>query len=682
MLTSLKAKLKQKLIDKQTEYYNNEAFRQSEPYAQWILEQEGTDLDLSLDTGEAFQTMAGLEGFRVIFYEDCGSDYVIPWESYEYLIFMSKNGRVSPDLIEKLKRTFRNPEINFVYTDEDRIDEITRKREDPWFKEAWSPVTLLSVFYIGHLFAIRTKIAKKLDWRKSPSYEENIYDFVLRFSELVPSEAFLSSPNEKKTGISKEFVVKHLDDVLYHSSLSKEDFEQAMWTNEQFDLIKKQSERNLGFLEGMPAIEQQLLKVSIIIPSKDHPRLLSDCLLSLKKISTYKNIEIIVIDNGSNPENKRQYEEVRGWYHFQYCYEPMDFNFSTMCNLGANHATGDYLIFLNDDMEIIQEDWIEKLLYFAIQENIGAVGAKLLYPKSGLIQHVGVSNLAVGPAHKLIGFEDKTVYYHGKNRFCWNVLAVTAACLMIGRDKFFENHAFSKELMVAYNDVEFCFRLFEHGLYNVQCNNVTLLHHESFSRGQDEADRGKWQRLLLEKDKLYKKHPLLRGYDPFHSSHLKNNSPSYFCNYHYEYENTKNLRVVYHCKKWGEKTRKKWYNESLMITVDHAGIEKRLESSAPEVLLIEGWSYILSVDNSRYNRWVLFIDEKNRCYKAPILSRYRKDVLEILPDQVNVALTGFVCRIKTGSLKKGKYRIGILCKDTCSRQYLYKESNKELLLEE
>jgi hypothetical protein len=142
------------------------------------------------------------------------------------------------------------------------------------------------------------------------------------------------------------------------------------------------------------------------------------------------------------------------------------------------------------------------------------------------------------------------------------------------------------------------------------------------------------------------------------------------------------LRTIYRCKKWGEKPRKKWYNESLMITVDHAGIEKRLESTDSDVLLIEGWSYILTVDNSRYIRWVLFVDEKNRCYKAPVLPRYRKDVLEILPDQVNVALTGFVCRIKTGSLRKGRYRIGILCKDTCSRQYLYKESNKELLLEE
>ena len=682
MLNQLKARVKEKLIVKQTEYYNNETFRQSKPYLQWILEQEGTDLDLSLETGEAFCSMAQTEGFRVIFYEDCQNEYDILAQPCEYLIFMSKNGRVSPDLIEKLKRTFRNPEIDFVYTDEDRMDETQKERMDPWFKEAWSPVTLLSVFYIGHLFAIRTRVAKKLDWRGSASFEENLYHFVLGFLELVPQEAFFWSPNQKKTGYSKEFMVKHLDDVLYHSNLSKEEFEAPMWADEEFEPIKQQAKKNLGLLDLLPAIEQQLLKVSIIIPSKDHPRLLSDCLLSLKKISTYRNVEIIVVDNGSSPENKHQYEEARGWYHFQYCYEPMEFNFSTMCNLGANHATGDYLIFLNDDMEIIQKDWIEKLLFFAVMENTGAVGAKLLYPQNRLIQHVGVSNLKVGPAHKLIGLSDEEVYYHGKNRFSWNVCAVTAACLMIGRDKFFENHAFSKELMVAYNDVEFCFRLYEHGLYNIQCNDVALLHHESFSRGQDEGDGKKWNRLLLEKDKLYKMHPGFVDFDPFHSSNLKNNSPLYLCNYHYEYENTRNLSTIYHCKKWGEKTRKKWYNESLMITVDHAGVEKRLKSADSDVLLIEGWSYILSADNSRYNRWVLLIDEKNRCYKAPIISRYRQDVLAILPDQVNVALAGFVCRLKKGSLKRGRYRIGILCKDTCSRQYLYQESKKELLLEE
>ena len=231
--------------------------------------------------------------------------------------------------------------------------------------------------------------------------------------------------------------------------------------------------------------------VSVIIPSKDNVKVYERCIQTLYEKTAYKNFEVIHVDNGSSEENKRGYENIARTYGVQYHYQPMNFNFSAMCNIGAKQAKGSYLLFLNDDIEIIKGDWLERMLGQAMQQHVGAVGAKLLYPGIGNIQHTGVINLSQGPVHCFANMPDDVIYDFCRNKLDFNYSAVTGACLLLSREKFDAVGGFEEELPVAYNDVDLCFKLTEQGYFNVLRNDAVLYHHESVSRGYDHASAEK-----------------------------------------------------------------------------------------------------------------------------------------------------------------------------------------------
>ena len=202
-------------------------------------------------------------------------------------------------------------------------------------------------------------------------------------------------------------------------------------------------------------------------------------------------------------------------------YEKAEFNFSRMCNLGAKAAKGDYLLFLNDDIEIIQADWLSRLTGACQQKHIGAVGAKLYYPDSALIQHAGISNIFEGPSHNFLKWDDRRPSYFAFNWIEYDCASVTGACLMVSAKNFRSVGCFNEDLPVAYNDVDLCYRLVERGLYNVIRNDVVCYHHESFSRGSDEADPRKHERQLEEMKKLYALHPEFLHADPFLNRNIR-----------------------------------------------------------------------------------------------------------------------------------------------------------------
>ena len=148
---------------------------------------------------------------------------------------------------------------------------------------------------------------------------------------------------------------------------------------------------------------------------------------------------------------------------------------------------------MNDDIEIIDADWLDKMCRTGRTESLlGAVGAKLYYPNGDKIQHCGVVNLDAGPSHLFCGYSDSRIYYYGRNRLRYDVLAGNGClCLLISKEKFREVNYFDENLPVAYNDVDLCFKLVEKGYFNVICNDVHLYHHESVSRGYDNKDRRK-----------------------------------------------------------------------------------------------------------------------------------------------------------------------------------------------
>lgn len=226
-------------------------------------------------------------------------------------------------------------------------------------------------------------------------------------------------------------------------------------------------------------------KVSIIIPSKDNYDILKQCLTSIRKETKYQNYEIIVVDNGSAEETHAKYTQMCKELDCKYHYAPMEFNFSKMCNIGAHLADGQFLLFLNDDIRVEGAEWLERMLGHAQQPHTGAVGCKLIYPNTNLIQHVGVVSFMVGPGHAFQRINDDLNCYWGRNKLEYNYSAVTGACLMIDRNKYDQVGGFSEQLPVAYNDIDLCFNLVEAGYYNVVRTDVRLYHYESVSRGYD-----------------------------------------------------------------------------------------------------------------------------------------------------------------------------------------------------
>lgn len=383
----------------------------------------------------------------------------------------------------------------------------------------------------------------------------------------------------------------------------------------------------------------------MIIPSKDNYAILSQCIKSFSEITDYDDYEFILVDNGSKDENKQKYTELAAKYNMQYIYEKRTFNFSHMCNLGAQHATGEYLLFLNDDIEIIEPQWLKRMVGQASLKHTGAVGAKLLYPDRETIQHVGVINIAAGPVHALAGYSDEPIYYFGKNRMDYNQIAVTAACLLIRRDKFDEVAGYNEELAVAYNDVDFCFKLIEKGYYNVVRNDAVLLHHESVSRGNDLENNKKFERLMREQEKLYKLHPQFEGKDPFYNVNLTQNGADFSCN-DTEILPARNRKI----KKWNHAVK---VGSDISIAIDCVHYDKEA--------YIKGWFYWKNVLLTNFARVYLALrNEYQQTFYFDVNRMMRKDVAAALKN--GAYNTGFECLIPYENLRLNEesYQIGIV----------------------
>lgn len=401
--------------------------------------------------------------------------------------------------------------------------------------------------------------------------------------------------------------------------------------------------------------------VSVIILSKDHPGVLENCLRSFKEKTQYRFYEWIVVDNGSSEENREKVETLQKTYGFTYIYEPMPFNFSKMCNLGEKKAKGDLILLMNDDIEIIEGSWLERMAGQALLPHVGAVGAKLWYADSENIQHAGVTNLKIGPSHKLVTFPDEEDYYFGRNRVTYNVAAVTGACLMVARKKYEAAGGLDESLPVAYNDVDFCFKLLEAGYVNVQRNDAILCHHESLSRGPDEQSEGKWERLLAEKEALYERHPQLRGKDPFYHKDLIDNASNYMCNYKFPHEDHLCVQEASFLPKPSlRKLLKKAGRGVLQLTVDLAGPQHKILADEPDILWIMGWNYIPGADNAAFGRKIILQRTDGAGYLAAPTDWHRADVEAILPHENHVGLAGFVLRLRRDELEQGEYRVGML----------------------
>ncbi|MCH5275106.1 MAG: glycosyltransferase [Lachnospiraceae bacterium] len=679
----LKKEIKQILIEKQHRKYTKQVSDQKLSYPEWITQQEEKIKTENITKNE----------FRCRFLNlaECGSrDFLSAVENsdVEILILAVAEGELSEQSIPLICREFSsNKDLILAYGDEDVLEDGVRR--SPWFKPDWSPDTFLSCFYFGSLVAVKkSSILGVLQRVKFYNDTEGdgfkISSLYQLLQVLLEEENCFALRNESTVKVS------HISEILFHAK--REGYEQIKsWklteTAEEGELINGNQGHDSGHL------------ISVIIPSKDNPQVLFTCINSFLKITKSEiPYETLIIDNGSKEENRQtilqeieachqQMSDIGGFQGISYHYEPMDFNFSSMCNLGAERAKGDLLLFLNDDMEILFPNWLSLLAEKALLPYAGAVGAKLLYPDSDMIQHVGITNLRVGPVHKLQFLSDKEEHYYGRNRGVHNMLAVTGACLMVRAQVFQQVGGFSEELAVAFNDVDLCYRIYEEGYYNIQRNDVTLYHHESISRGKDGESEEKQQRLMRERDILYEKHQELYSRDPFYHKYLINDmlvaeyAPAYYCQ--------ATLKMP-----WAKVGKRKKLPECVkedgcvMIGVEVAtDIRKWKCGTAAESVeskkdqeeygfYFQGYSFVVGADNACYKRTLLLQNKTSgEVVCISVENKYRLDIKMNANDQLNVDLTGFAARVKMEDVPHGSYRLGMLAEDKCSRQKLVNWSN-------
>ena len=536
-------------------------------------------------------------------------------------------------LYEMAKKLNENKDYDFIYSDEDKISEDGKVRRDPFFKPDWSPETFMSYMYTCHLSVYRKSLLEKLGGLRVGFEGSQDYDLVLRVMEVTGN-------------------IGHVPKILYHWRMRKESTANALTAKPYvMEATKKAKlealERRglVGELKYLPEVGQFRVtykpqgnpKVSIVILSKDNYDVLKMCITSLFDKTEYKNFEVIVVDNGSNEQNKAKIEALLKEYNCKYIYRPMTFNFSAMCNIGAGEASGEYVLFMNDDIEVTDGGWLEIMTGQAMVPYTGAVGCKLYYPGTNRLQHAGVLNLPIGPGHCLYGSEDHLNYYYGRNILDYNFTAVTGACLMVSKKKFNEIGGFDEELPVAYNDVSLCFSLVEAGYYNVLRNDVSLVHHESISRGRDDASAEKEERRKREMAKLYERHPMFaNGYDPCYNPNLTPDKGDFSFN-------TRNSQKPATVKEIRPDLYK--LTDDIVFNIENL-------AQTEDTVRFSGWAYDSSKKNNNHIKTkILLQDATGKTFEMNTIRLYRFDVATPDGRRRGLGLTGFETYSGCGSCR-------------------------------
>lgn len=631
-------------------------------YDEWINEKEVAlpKFDMSLSMNARTTEDINVHHITYAAKYDGVSVRVIPYSSVldgfevknyidDILIFV--NGELTPWAIPLIVSEFvQKPNCNVVYGNED-IKEDKNGRYEPLLKPEWSPNTFISHFYFCNIVAIRRIAFRDFAWSKGYTGAGAIYHTLLRY--VFTSEVTLRNS------------VSFIDEILIHTS----DYENNDVTDA---MAKRLSERMINKPGNL---------ISVVIPSKNNPHLLKTCIESLRKYSHEGlDLEIIVVDNGSTEDKKSEIVNLSNQLKFEYIYEPMEFNFAYMCNLGAANSKGDVLLFLNDDVTITTPSTLNIMYEQVCYSYVGAVGVKLLYPGTKKIQHAGVVSGRIGPIHKLQFMDDSINHYYGYNRYIQNVLAVTGAAIMIRKDAYMRVGGMNEKLKVAFNDIDLCFKLYEKGFVNVVCNNISCDHAESITRGADTSVDA-LKRLLMEKDKLYLEHPMFNGTDPFYSKYLINDSldarfvPGNEFDFEYSFHKAEVI-LPYDVTSSREEP-------CITIGVEYAGLvsgylhEKEVPGIEKEDFCIQGYTFVSGSDNACYKKEVVLYNEKTKEYSSiPIKGSIRTDVAENCPNEKNVQKCGISLVIPRESLKNGDYRIGISFNKMYSKERLHFFSNR------
>lgn len=469
---------------------------------EWCVVDDGST---SLQTRRMLESLAHLSPRLHISFTERGGislakNQAIALASGRYLCFMDDDGLLAPNALELISKKI-DEGFDAVYSDEDRLNEATGELGEGFFKPDWSPEYFRAVMYLGHLLTVRRALAEKIGFDKA---FDGIHDFefMLRLSETNPR-------------------IGHIPKALYHWRKIDAPAANGPEAEPDVDLLQKRAvDAHLNRM-GLPAEAKSCggrrlriipnrksdpPNISIIIPTKDAPLLLGRCLASIYQQTTYPRFKVILMDNGTTDASAL---DIMRSYPVRRLEFPDPFNFSRANNLGSEQVRDGFLVFLNNDTEIVTPDWLEHLLYYAEQPDVGAVGPLLLYDDR-TVQHAGVALGMRGTAdHVMRGFSPDTDGYAGSLTSAREVSAVTAACTMMSKSCFEEVGRFNDYFATAYQDVDLCLRLRERGLRIIYTPQAVLIHHESASRKDyyDMVDRmfllDQWETIIEKGDPYF-----------------------------------------------------------------------------------------------------------------------------------------------------------------------------------
>lgn len=438
----------------------------------------------------------------------------------DFIMLADHDDTLTPDALYEFVRVINeNPDCDVIYSDEDKLDMDGGALFDPHFKPDFNIDLLRSVNYICHIFVASHDLVARVGGFRHEFDGAQDYDFIFRCTEEakqichIPKvlyhwrchqDSTASNPESKlyafdagaraimahyeRVGIAAEKVEKGVDYGIYHTTYR---------------------------ITGEPLI-------SIIIPNKDHHADLDLCIRSVMERATYQNIEFIVVENNSTKaETFDYYEKLQKEFP---CVRVVrwerEFNYAAINNFGVTFASGEYLLFLNNDTEPIADNFLEEMLGLCQREDVGAVGARLLY-QDDTIQHAGVVVGFGGIAgHTFIGLHKAENSYFHRAMSTQDYSAVTAACMMSKRSVFEQTGGFSEELAVAFNDIDYCMKVRKAGKLVVYNPYALLYHYESKSRGLEDTPE-KVARFNREIKIFSDKWPeILRDGDPYYNPNL------------------------------------------------------------------------------------------------------------------------------------------------------------------
>ena len=435
----------------------------------------------------------------------------------DYVGLFDHDDLLTPDCLYEFVASMQEVHHDCVYSDEDKLNDKTKKFEDPHFKPDFSIDLLCSHNYITHFFVVNMDIVRKVGGMRSEYDGSQDHDFIFRCVEQANS-------------------VHHVPKILYHWRMhplsTAMDPESKMYCYTSGKKAIESHFKRIGIDATVEMLPRPLYGmyhckytvkdhplVSILIPNYNHKDLLKGCIELLMNVNTYSNMEIVIVENNSTEQEIFDYyKELEETYsNVKVIYYEGDFNYSKINNYGVKYTHGEYILFLNNDTKVIEPDSIEDMLGVCQREDVGAVGAKLLY-EDDTVQHCGVVVGYHGYATAAFSLIDRNDFgYMGRPRVSWDVSAVTAACLMTKREIFDEVGGFDEDFKVACNDVDLCLKIRSLNKWIVEDVFSVWYHYESKSRGLEDTPE-KQARFQSEIARFQKKWPeILKNGDPFHN---------------------------------------------------------------------------------------------------------------------------------------------------------------------